>query len=326
MPIAPVFPDGTGGGTTTIISDGKKKLVASIDFSAQQQGQTFSADGDFTFITSAGSSLPTVTGKWKNLANNTGGSMQITGGRLVANCPVLTSQFGKWYWSPLHAPTLGFDIRTISSELLADTTFEKWQVVVEAEFDPMFTRVGGTYTSTVGTFCWANAGVLQGGTAYFGGQATSPTRFQSAAVRTEATSGAANTIPYNIFNMLGNAPAGGAQTGNTIAQFALNTAPWNSFALDGPIKWGCAYSARATRNFFATSTAKFTYYNGNIDAFTGGADYWQNWNPTTNTNVGSYIATSTNDVWAYLQFSRSTGSGATSVRVKALNIYIQEVS
>jgi len=325
MSIAPVFPDGTGGGTTVTISDGKKKLVASIDFSAQQQGQTFSTDGDYTFITTAGSSVPTVTGKWKNLANNTGGSIQITGGRMVANCPVVTSQFGKWYWSTLHAPTLGFDVRTISAELLADTTFEKWQVVVEAEYDPMFTRVGNTYTSTVGTYCWANAGVLQGGTAYFNNSATYPTRFQSAAVRAEAVTGNALNYPYNIFNMLGTSP-NAAQTGSVIAQFSLNPAPWNSFALDGPIKWGCSYSARATRNFFATSTARFTYYNGAIDAFTGGSDFWQNWNPTTNTNVGSYVATATNDVWAYLQFSRSTGSGATSVKVKALNIYIQEIS
>lgn len=324
MPIAPVFPDASSGGTTVTISDGKKKLVASIDFSAQS-AQTFSADGDFTFATTAGSAVPTVTGKWKNLANNTGGSIQVTGGRLVANCPVVTSQFGKWYWSALHAPTLGFDIRNISAELLADVTFEKWQVVVEAEFDPMFTRVGNTYTSTVGTYCWANAGVLQGGSAYFGGQATFPTRFQSAACRAEAVTGTSANYPYNIFNMLGTAPAAG-NTGATIGQFSLNPVPWNSFALDGAIKWGCSYSARATRNFFATSTAKFTYYNGNIDAFTGGSDYWQNWNPTTNTNVGSYVATANNDVWAFLCFSRSTGTGATSVKVKALNIYIQEVS
>lgn len=325
MPIVPVFPDSSSSGTTTIISDGKKKLVAGIDFSAQSS-QTFSADGDFTFATTAGSAVATVTGKWKNLANNTGGSIQVTGGRLVANVGNnITSQFGKWYWSTAHAPTLGFDIRTISSEILDDTTFEKWQVVVEAEFDPMFTRVGSVYTSTVGTYCWANAGVLQGGTAYFGGGATFPTRFQSAAYRAESVTGTAANYPYNIFNMLGSAP-NAALTGNAISQFSLNTAPWNSFALDGPIKWGCSYSARATRNFFATSTAKFTYYNGNIDAIAGGGDFWQNWNPTTNTNVGSYVATANNDVWAYLQFSRSTGSGTTSVKLKALNIYIQEVS
>jgi hypothetical protein len=327
MPISPVYPDSSGGVTPapTIVSDGKKMLLASIDMSAQAP-TVFSTDGDYTFTTVAGSQAPTVTGKWKNLANASGGSMSISGGRLIANVGnTVTSQFGKWYWSALHAPVLAFDVRTICEQLVADTTFQKWEVVVEAEFDPMFTRVGQVYTSTVGTYCWANAGVLQGGTAYFGGGATAPTRFQSAAVRAEATSGGANTIPYNIFNMIGNAPSP-AQTGGTISQFALNPAPWNSFTLEGPTKWGCTYSARQSRNFFSTSTARFSYYNGTQDAFAGGNDYWQNWNPTTNVNVGSYVPTSNNDVWAFLCFSRSTGSGATSVKVKSFNIYIQEVN
>jgi hypothetical protein len=254
--------------------------------------------------------------------------MSIAGGRLVGNVGnTVTSQFGKFYWSTLHAPVLGFDIRTISSELLADVNFEKWQVVVEAEYDPMFTRAGSVYTSTVGTMCWANAGVLQGGSAYFGGQATAPTRFQSAAVRAEATTGTASSYPYNIFNMLGASPNPG-QTGNTIAQFALNPAPWNSFTLEGPTKWGCTYSARATKNFFATSTARFVYTNGNLDTIVGGigGDFWQNWNPTTSVNAGTYIPTANNDVWAFVCFSRSTGSGATSVKVKAINIYLQEIA
>lgn len=331
MPIADCFAipssSGTASGTTSVISDGKKKLLASIDMSTQAP-TVFSADGDYTFTTAAGSSVPTVTGKWKNLANAIGGSMSIAGGRLVGNVGnTVTSQFGKFYWSTLHAPVLGFDIRTISSELLADVNFEKWQVVVEAEYDPMFTRVGSVYTSTVGTMCWANAGVLQGGSAYFGGQATSPTRFQSAAVRAEATSGTASSYPYNIFNMLGASPNPG-QTGNTIAQFALNPVPWNSFALEGPTKWGCTYSARATKNFFATSTARFVYTNGNLDTIVGGigGDFWQNWNPTTSVNAGTYIPTANNDVWAFVCFSRSTGSGATSVKVKAINIYLQEIA
>jgi hypothetical protein len=328
MPICPVYPDSSGGVTPapTVISDGKKMLLASIDMSAQAP-TVFSADGDYAFTTAAGSQVPTITGKWKNLANNAGGSMSISGGRLIANVANnVTSQFGKWYWSALHAPILAFDVREISTQLAADTTFEKWQVVVEAEYDPMFTRVGSVYTSTVGTYCWANAGVLQGGSAYFSGAATAPTRFQSAAVRTEATSGGANTIPYNIFNMLG-VPTYAGMTGSTIAQFALNPAPWNSFALDGPTKWGCTYSARSTRNFFATSTARFAYTNGNLDAMSGGSQiFWQNWTPEANTNTGAYLATANNDVWAFLCFSRSTGSGATSVKVKSFNIYIQEVT
>jgi hypothetical protein len=325
MPICPVYPDSPGGSSPpVIVSDGKKMLLASIDMSAQPS-QTFSADGDFIFTTVAGSQTPTVTGKWKNLANNAAGSMSIAGGRLVANVGNVTSQFGKWYWSTLHAPVLAFDVREICAQLAADTTFEKWQVVVEAEFDPIFTRAGSVYTSTVGTYCWTNVGILQGGTSYFNGSAPFPTRFQSAAVRAEAVTGAANNYPYNIFNFLSSSPSAG-MTGNTVAQFALNPAPWNSFALEGPTKWGCTYSSRQTRNFFATSTARFTYNNGNMDTMAGGSDFWQNYNPTTSAGVGSWIAPANNDVWAFLCFSRSTGSGATSVKVKTLNIYIQEVN
>jgi hypothetical protein len=58
----------------------------------------------------------------------------------------------------------------------------------------------------------------------------------------------------------------------------------------------------------------------------GSQVFWQNWTPEANTNTGAYLAPSTNDVWAFLCFSRSTGTGATSVKVKALNIYIQEVT
>ena len=138
--------------------------------------------------------------------------------------------------------------------------------------------------------------------------------------------GTATNYPYNIFNFLGASPANGT-TGNTVAQFSLNPAPWNSFALEGPTKWGCTYSGRNTKNFFATSTARFSYYNGNVDTMAGGTQlFWQNWTPEANTNTGSYLAASTNDVWAFLCFSRSTGSGTTSVKVKALNIYIQEVT
>jgi hypothetical protein len=65
-----------------------------------------------------------------------------------------------------------------------------------------------------------------------------------------------------------------------------------------------------------------------MDTIVGGigGDFWQNWNPTTSANVGSYIPTANNDVWAFVCFSRSTGSGATSVKVKAINIYLQEIN
>lgn len=330
MPICQVFPDASASGgsssTPIIVSDGKKKLLATIDFSAQGS-QIFSADGDYTFTTAAGSQVETVTGKWKNLANNTGGSMSIAGGKLVANVPTtLTSMFGKYYWSALHAPVLAFDIRQFP-DLVADPNLLSSTIVVEAEIDPMFTKVGTVYTSTVGSaYCWAHAGIMQGATAYFAGtQATGPLRYRSAAYRCEAVTGTATNYPYNIFDSTGSAPSG-SNSGATIAQFSLNPAPWNSFAIEGITKLGTTWSARHSHDFFGTSTAKFHYYNGTTDNMQGTGSYWQNWDPSLNTNTGGYGATSNNDLWAFVGFTRSTGSGVTAVKCSKLNIYIVETT
>jgi hypothetical protein len=56
MPIADVFAAADGGGGTVIVSDGAKKLVATIDFTTQPN-QSFSTDGDYTIATAAGLSL-----------------------------------------------------------------------------------------------------------------------------------------------------------------------------------------------------------------------------------------------------------------------------
>jgi hypothetical protein len=330
MPVGNCFPDASASGgssTPMVVSDGKKKLLATIDFSAQGS-QVFSADGDYTFTTAAGSQVETVTGKWKNLANNTGGSISIAGGKLVANVPTtLTSMFGKYYWSALHAPVLAFDIRQFP-DLVADPNLLSSTIIVEGVIDPMFTKAGNVYTSTVGSaYCWAHAGIMQGATAYFAGtQATGPLRYRSAAYRCEASgAGTASNYPYNIFDSTGSAPSG-SNAGATIAQFSLNPAPWNSFAIEGITKLGTTWSARHSHDFFGTSTAKFHYYNGTTDNMQGSSSYWQNWDPTLNTATGGYGATSNNDLWAFIGFSRSTGSGTTTVKFSKINIYIVETT
>ena len=326
MPISDVYAPASGT-STLIVSDGKKKLLATIDFSTQGP-QVFSADGDYTFITAPGSQFSSLIGKWKNIANNSGGSFQVTGGRLVANIPtVATSMFGKYYWSALHAPVLAFDL-TQFGDVVSDPNLLSSTIVVEAEFDPMFTKVGTVYTSAVGAaYCWAHAGVMQGATAYFAGtQAGGPLRYRSAAYRCEAAgAGTATNYPYNIFDSSGLTPAS-SNIGNTIAQFSLNPVPWNSFAIEGVTKLGSTWSARHSHDFFATSTAKFHYYNGTTDNMMGTSSYWQNWDPTLNTGTGGYGATSSNDLWAFVAFTRSTGSGTTAVKCSKLNIYIVETT
>jgi len=323
MPIANVFPEGSGSGTVTVVTTGKKKLLATIDFSAQTN-QSFTADSDVTFSTSAGSDITAISGKWKNLAN-LGGSMQITGGKLVANTnTVITSLFGRTYWSTLHAPVLAFDLRQFA-DVLADVNFKNWRVIVEADFDPMFTVSGSTYTSQVGTYCWTHAGVIQGGSNYFAGIDTYPTRFMSTAFRTEAVTGTASNQAFSIFHWSGYTPSG-SSGGNNLSQFATNNAPYNAMANPGPTKWGISFSARHSIGHYETSNGtSFKYYNGIRDTQEGGPYYYQNWDNTANTNTGAWVSSSTNDLWGFIAFSRSTGSGATSVKCNKINIYIAEI-
>jgi len=94
MPIADVFSASDGGGTV-IVSDGAKKLVGSIDFTTKSN-TSFPSDGDYQITTTAGN---LITAKIKNIGNNAGCSIGISGGRLVGNVPsTANSLFGMGGW------------------------------------------------------------------------------------------------------------------------------------------------------------------------------------------------------------------------------------
>jgi len=324
MPIADCFAAADGGGTIINVSDGNKKLVASIDFTTLPN-QSFSADGDYILATAAGSSVPTVTAKIKNIGNNAGCSIGISGGKLVGNVPsTINSLFGMGGWSTNHAPVMGIDLRTVSSDINADIVFNKYAVIVEAEVDGMWTTALNTPTNSA--LSQLNVGVAQSMTAYWTGGITRPARFTTSHLRSEGGQGAANLTSYGH----GLTDAQGQGTPTLVASFknlntyALNSAPYNSMSQNGgPNKMGVLYSGYYAYHQYGTSTTTVRDYNNMQSAGTGTNEQW---NPANNANAGGYIATSTNDLWALVSWGKtgSTGTGPTSWAMKKLNIYIIE--
>jgi hypothetical protein len=322
MPIADVFAAADGGGTV-IVSNGAKKLVATIDFTALPN-QSFSTDGDYTIATAAGSSVPSVTAKIKNLGNNAGCSIGISGGRLIGNVPsTVNSMFGLAGWSSNHAPVMGIDIRTVSSDILADVNFNKWAVIVEAEIDGMWTTNVNTPTNS--SLSQLNVGVAQTMTTYWTGGSTRPTRFITSYVRSEGSAGSATLASYGngVTDSIGNPPSFGAIFRN-LGQYAANTAPFNSFTQNGGTsKIAALYSGYYAYHQYSTPTATIRDYNNMQSAGTGTVEQWV---PANNANAGGYNATSTNDLWAIVSWGKTgnTGTGPTSWAIKKLNIYIIE--
>jgi len=323
MPIADVFAAADGGGGTVIVSDGNKKLVATIDFTTQPN-QAFSADGDYTITTAAGSSVPSVTAKIKNIGNNAGCSIGISGGRLVGNVPAtINSMFGLAGWSTNHAPVMGIDIRTVSSDILADVNFNKWAVIVEAEIDGMWnTNINTPINSSLSQL---NVGVAQGMTTYWTGGSTRPTRFITSYVRSEGGVGSATLSTYGngITDSIGS-PAGFGAIFRNLNQYALNTAPFNSFTQNGGTsKISALYSGFYAYHQYSTPTATIRDYNNMQSAGTGTVEQWV---PANNANAGGWNATSTNDLWALVSWGKTgnVNTGPTSWAMKKLNIYIIE--
>jgi hypothetical protein len=323
MPIADVFAAADGGGTVTV-SDGAKKLVSSIDFTGMAN-QSFSADGDYVISTVAGSSTPTVTLKIKNIAVNTGCSIGISGGRLVGNVPTtLNSLFGLGFWSSNQAPIMGIDIRTVSSDILADVNFNKYAVIVEAELDGMWTTNVNTPTNS--SLSQINVGVAQGLTTYWTGGITRPARFTTSQLRSEGGAGSATLSTYGT----GLSDAQGAGTPTMVNvhrplnQYSINSAPYNSLTQNGgPNKISALYSGYYAYHQYSTPTATIRDYNNLTSAGTGTVEQWV---PANNANVGGYNVTSTNDLWAIVSWGKTgnTGTGPTSWAMKKLNIYIIE--
>jgi hypothetical protein len=324
MPIAEVFPEANGGGTIINVSDGNKKFVASIDFTTLSN-QSFSADGDYILATAVGSSVPTVTAKIKNIGNNAGCSIGISGGRLVGNVPsTVNSLFGMAGWSANAAPVMGIDIRTVSSDILADVNFNKYAVIVEAEVDGMWTTNVNTPTNS--SLSQVNVGIAQSMSTYWTGGVTRPARYITSYIRSEGSAGSATLSSYGtgITDAIGQGTPTLAAIFRNLNQYAINTAPFNSFSQNGgPNKISALYSGYYAYHQYSTPTATIRDYNNMQSVGTGTVEQWV---PANNINAGGYNVTSTNDLWAIVGWCKTgnTGTGPTSWAIKKLNIYIIE--
>lgn len=325
MPIADCFSAEDGGGGTVIVSDGQKKLVASIDFTTLGN-QSFSTDGDYTLLTAAGSSVPSVTAKIKNIAVNTGCSISISGGKLIGNVPATAnSLFAGGYWATVQSPILGIDLRTVSSDILGDVNFNKYAVIVEAETDGMWTTNFNTPTNS--SLSQVNVGVAQGLTTYWTGQITRPVRYITSQLRSEGGAGSATLASY--YYGLTDAIGGGNPTpfttiGRQLSLYTTNTAPYNSFTQNGgPNKISALYSGYYGYHQYSTPTATARDYNNILVAGSGTVEQW---NPANNANAGGFGATSNNDLWAIVSWCKTgnVNSGPTSWAIKKLNMYIIE--
>lgn len=316
MPIADVFATSTGGGTT-IISDGKSKLVGALDFTTM--GNTsLSTDGDYTLATTPASSIASLTVKVKNMANNVGGSFGVSSGKLVLTAPTtVTSTFGTGYWSTLHSPFIAIDMRQFA-EILADVNLQKWDILMDVEHDQIYTTANAI-PITNGN-CELNTGFTVDMSPYLS-SGTLPTKWYYSRLRSDAATGSGAPDGSYYWGASFKTSSTG-QSGDPNNSFKLNSAPWSSLYTGGPTKTRTIYNTNAGQvNYFtSTVTDGYRYYstaliNGNTS---------QDWNYTLNTNVGAFRIGNTNDVWGTISPMRSGGSGATNFKITKISFYIRE--
>jgi hypothetical protein len=311
MPISPVFPDSSGGSSPPIIvSDGKLKLLAAIDFS------TFSpatlTDGNYVMATTPASSVASVTVTSKNMASNPSGSFAIVGGKLAINVPSgSTSTFGQYYWSATHSPFLSIDMKQFA-EVLADVNLQKWDLVLEVDHDQFYTGPNAIPTNP-GNF-EINMGFTFGMSAYLA-NATIPTKWWYSRLRSDSQAGYPASNGDYAWGKNGRLTST-EQSGDPNNNFKTNSAPWSSLYTTGPTK---------TRTIWDTSFCSATYYTSTL---TDGYRYYynplvsgaQDWNTTTN----AFKVGNGNDVAATISAMRTGGSGATGFKILKISLYLRE--
>jgi len=314
MPIGYCFPDASSGSSpSVIVSDGKLKLLAAIDFSTCSPATL--TDGDYVMPATGASSVTSVTVTSKNMANNPSGSFAIVGGKLVINVPSgSTSTFGQFYWSTTHSPFLSIDMRQFA-EVLADVNLQKCDLVMDVDHEQFYTSPNaiptnpGNYEVNMGFTCGMSAYLANG---------TIPPKWWYSRLRSDAQGGqlASDGAYYWGKNGRGSATD---QAGEPNNSFKTNSAPWSSLYTTGPTK---------TRTLWDTSFCGVTYFTPTlVDGFRyfyGASVNGSNtdWNSTTNT----FRAGQTNDVAATIGAMRTGGSGATSFKILKISLYLRERS
>jgi hypothetical protein len=315
MPICPVYPDSSGGVTPapTIVSDGKLKLLAAIDFSTCSPATL--TDGDYVMATTPASSVASVTVTSKNMASNPSGSFAITGGKLVINVPSgSTSTFGQFYWSTTHSPFLSIDMRQFA-EVLADVNLQKWDLVMDVDHEQFYTGPTaiptnpGNYEINTGFTCNMSAYLANG---------TIPPKWWYSRLRSDAAAGYPAPDGTYYWGKNGKTTTTD-QAGEQNYTFKTNSAPMSSLYTTGPTK---------TRTLWDTSFCGVTYFTPTLvdgyryyySASVNGTN--QDWNSVGN----AWRPGQTNDVAATISAMRTGGSGASSFKILKISLYLRERS
>lgn len=312
MPIGNCFPDASGGSSPPVIlSDGKLKLLAAIDFSTLSPATL--TDGNYVMATTPASPVASVQVTSKNMASNPSGSFAITGGKLAINVPSgSTSTFGQFYWSATHSPFLSIDMKQFA-EVLADVYLQRCDVVLEVEHDQFYTGPNAIPTNP-GNF-EINMGFTFGMSDYLS-NATIPARWWYSRLRSDAQAGyAASDGNYSWGRNARNTST--EQSGDPSNNFKTNSAPQSSLYTTGPIK---------TRVLWDTSVCGVNYYTSTL---TDGYRYYynplvsggsQDWNSTTN----AFKVGNGNDVAATIGAMRTGGAGPTAFKISKISLYLRE--
>jgi hypothetical protein len=319
-----------GGGPPVIISDGSKRLLATIDMS-QQSFTTMAADGDYTFNTVTGSAIPTIVGKLKNRANvGTGGSVSINGGKLHFDVRSSTSIYGTGYWSATHSPVLAFDLRQFSLIAL-DTLWQAWNIIVEADVDPLYTN-GTSYTPLNPGNCDLNIGATIGMEAYFTSN-TQPLRWAYNRLRSDHSTGSDPNQANTTYQFGSHFKINGitTETGLGWRNFLNDSAPFGSFYNTAPSRVGSVVNSRSyyltfKNGAFTSGIPCYRYYTTATSfGFTSfpGQGLSTDWDMAA-AAPGAWYTGQTNDVWATILGVRTGGSSPTAFKISKLYIYISE--
>jgi len=314
----------TGGGGGGGGGGSGKKLLAEIDMS-QQSITTMAADGDYVFNCTPASALSTLTGKLKNRANcGTGGSVQITGGKLLFDVRTTTSLYGSGYWSSTHSPIIAWDLRAFS-EILADTFWQSWNIIIEADVDPIYVGPANGTSPQNPANCNLDVGLTVGMSAYFSSN-TQPDRWAYTFLRSNHSTGSPPSYAWGVDQ----------KQINAIQQMAVQ---WHEFNGDTS-PFGTLYTSLPTTACVVANSRSFytAYKNSNFTSTipwyrfysTGGFDFtsWQGSNTDDfivgGTTPGSWRLPNQNDLWMTCAGVRTGGSAATNFKISKLRIFITE--
>ena len=326
---ASAAPLSSGGGGTVVVDSGGKKLLAEIDMS-QQNFTTMAADGDYVFNCTGLSLLTNLTGKLKNRANcGTGGSVQISGGKLRFDVRTATSLYGTGFWSSTHSPLIAWDLRAFS-DISGDTLWQKWNIIIEADVDPIYVGPANGTSPQNPANCNLDIGITVGMSAYFSSN-TQPDRWAYTFLRSNHGTGTPANSSNTSYAWGVDCKTSGATHQMSIGwgDFNGDTSPFGTLYTSLPTGVCVVANSRSfytgyKNSNFTSSIPWYRYYSSASFGLTS----WSGDVPDDfivgGTTPGSWRIANQNDLWMTCAGIRTGGTAATTFAISKLRIFISE--